>query len=82
MGRRKGGLTELLDLAVRLPWKVSAALVPATFLILLAIEMASAQSGAVTDMKQMGYSRVYPHLRLFGEIHRPTCICDRRGGRR
>jgi restriction system protein len=54
MGRRKGGFTELLDFAVRLPWKVSAALVPATFLIFLLIEFASVQSGAVADLKQMG----------------------------
>jgi hypothetical protein len=65
MGRRKGGLTELLDLAVRLPWKVSAALVPATFLILLAIEMASAQSGAVTDMKQMGSVVIRGYIHTF-----------------
>jgi restriction system protein len=54
MGRRKSGFSDLLDLAVRLPWKASAALVPATFLAFLFIELASAQSGAVSDLKQMG----------------------------
>jgi restriction system protein len=53
MGRRKSGFSDLLELAVRLPWKVSAALVPATFLTFLVIELASGQSEAVTDLKQM-----------------------------
>jgi restriction system protein len=53
MGRRKSGFSDLLDLAARLPWKVSAALVPATFLIFSMIELASAQGEAVTDLKQM-----------------------------
>lgn len=34
MGRRKDGLTELLDLASKLPWKVSAGLAPVSFVVL------------------------------------------------
>jgi restriction system protein len=68
MGRRKGGLTELFELAMRLPWKVSAALVPVTFLILLVIEMASAQSGAVSDLNQMGSVVIRTYIHTFAYL--------------
>jgi restriction system protein len=68
MGRRKSGLSELLDLAVRLPWKASAALVPATFLVFLVIELASVQSGAVSDLQQMGSVVIRGYIHTFAYI--------------
>jgi restriction system protein len=68
MGRRKSGLSDLLDLAGRLPWKVSAALVPATFLILLVIEVASAQGEAVTELKQMSTAVIRGSIHTFAYI--------------
>ena len=34
MGRRQGGLSDLLNVAARLPWKVSVALAPVSFVVL------------------------------------------------
>jgi restriction system protein len=54
MGRRKVGLTELLDLASRLPWKVSAALAPVSFVILHLIANALAHAAPAGNLSDMG----------------------------
>jgi hypothetical protein len=54
MGRRKGGLTELLDLASRLPWKVSAGLAPVSFVVLHLIANAFAHAAPAGNLSDMG----------------------------
>jgi hypothetical protein len=65
MGRSKGGLTELLDLASRLPWKVSAGLAPVSFIVLRFIAKAfahAAPAGNLSDVRSVvirGYVYVF-----------------------
>jgi hypothetical protein len=53
MGRRKGGLTELLEVASKLPRKVSAGLAPATFIAFHLIAVAFAPAGAVISTRSI-----------------------------
>jgi restriction system protein len=54
MGRRKGGLTKLLEVASKLPWKVSAGLAPATFIAFHLIAVAFAHTEAPADLAGLG----------------------------
>jgi restriction system protein len=54
MGRRKGGLTELLEVAAALPWKVSVCLAPVAFVVVHVIATMSAQRPPVVDLSQLG----------------------------
>jgi Topoisomerase DNA binding C4 zinc finger len=54
MGRRKGGFTDLLDLASRLPWKVSAGLAPVSFVVLHLIANAFAHAAPAGNLSDMG----------------------------
>jgi restriction system protein len=54
MGRRKGGLTDLLDLASRLPWTVSAGLAPVSFVVLHLVANAFAHAEPTSNLRDMG----------------------------
>jgi restriction system protein len=54
MARRKGGLTELLDVASKLPWKVAVALVPISFLVFHLIAAGFAAVPHATTIADMG----------------------------
>ena len=53
MGRRKGALTELLEVASKLPRKVSGGLAPATFIAFHLIAVAFAPAGAVISTRSI-----------------------------
>jgi restriction system protein len=68
MARRKGGLTELLEIAAGLPWKVSAALVPATFIGLHLIAVASDHVAAPPDLAGLGPVVIRTYIHTFALI--------------
>jgi restriction system protein len=69
MGRRKGGLTDLLDLTSKLPWKVSAGLAPVSFVVLHLIANTFAHAAPAANLGDMGSvvirSSVYVFAALF-----------------
>ena len=65
MGRRKGGLTDLLDLASRLPWKVSAGLAPLSFVILHLIANAFAHAAPTANLGDMGPVVIRSYVYVF-----------------
>jgi restriction system protein len=65
MARRKGGLTELLEIASALPWKVSAALVPTSFICFHVIAVAFEHIAAPTDVAGMGPLIVRTYIHTF-----------------
>jgi len=65
MARRKGGLTELLDIASALPWKVSAALIPISFAFFHVIAGASDHSAAPTDVAGLGPVVIRAYIHTF-----------------
>jgi restriction system protein len=68
MARRKGGLTELLEIAAGLPWKVSAALVPISFIVLHVIAIASDHVGPPTDLAGLGPVVIRTYIHTFALI--------------
>jgi hypothetical protein len=54
MGRRKGELTLLMEIASKWPWKVSAALVPISYVVCHLIAAASAYTAAPADLAGLG----------------------------
>jgi restriction system protein len=68
MGRRKGGLAELLEVTSRLPWKVSVALAPVTFIVFRVIVAMSVQTAPVTDLSQMGSVVFRGYIHTFAVI--------------
>ena len=68
MARRKGGLTELLEIAGALPWKVSAALVPISFIVFHVIAIASNNVAAPTDLAGMGPAVIRTYIHTFALI--------------
>ena len=65
MVRRKGGLTELLEIASALPWKVSAALVPISLVLFHVIAAASDHSAAPTDVAGLGPVVIRAYIHTF-----------------
>ncbi len=65
MARRKGGLTELLELASALPWKVSAALVPISLVFFHVIAVVSDHSAAPTDVAGLGPVVIRAYIHTF-----------------
>lgn len=65
---RKGGLSEFLDVAAKLPWKVSVALAPISYLVLHIIAAASVQSSTVTDLRQMGTVVLRGYIHTFSSL--------------
>jgi restriction system protein len=65
MARRKGGLTELLDIASALPWKVAAALIPISFVFFHVIAAASDHSAAPTDVAGLGPAVIRAYIHTF-----------------
>jgi restriction system protein len=68
MGRRKGELTELLEVASRLPWKVSVGLAPVTFIVFRLIAAVSAQRAPVADLSQLGSVVIRGYIHTFAAI--------------
>jgi restriction system protein len=68
MGRRKGGLTELLEVASRLPWKVSVALAPVAFVVFRVIAAMSVQTAPVTDLSHVGSVVLRGYIHTFAVI--------------
>jgi restriction system protein len=68
MARRKGGLTELLEIAARLPWKVSAALALSAFILFHVIAVASDHVAAPTDLAGMGPAVIRTYIHTFALI--------------
>ena len=68
MGRRKGGLTELLDLASKLPWKVSAGLAPVSFIVLHLIANAFAHAAPAGNLGDMGSVVIRGYIHAFAAI--------------
>jgi hypothetical protein len=68
MGRRKGGLTDLLDLTSRLPWKVSAGLAPVSFVILHLIAKAFAHPAPAANLSDMGPVVIRSFVYVFAAI--------------
>ena len=68
MARRKGGLTELLEIVSALPWKVSAALVPISFIVLHVIAVASDHVAAPTDLAGLGPVVIKTYFHTFALI--------------
>jgi restriction system protein len=54
MGRRKGELTLLMEVASKWPWKVSAAVAPISFVVCHLIAAASAYTAAPADLAGLG----------------------------
>jgi restriction system protein len=54
MGRRKGELTLLMEIASKWPWKVSAAVAPISFVVCHLIAAASAYTAAPADLAGLG----------------------------
>jgi restriction system protein len=68
MARRKGGFTELLEIASALPWKVSAALVPAIFICFHVIAVLFDQTPAPTDVAGMGPAVIRAGIHTFASL--------------
>ncbi len=68
MARHKGGLTELLEIAAALPWKVSAALVPASFIVFHVIAVASDHVAAPTNLAGLGPVVIRTYVHTFALI--------------
>lgn len=68
MGRRKGGLTDLLELASKLPWKVSVGLAPVSFVILRLIAKAFAHPAPVGNLSDMGSVVIRGYAYVFAAI--------------
>jgi restriction system protein len=64
MSRRKGGLTESLEVASRLPWKVSLALAPATFVVFHLIAAATVQKAPVTHLGNMSSAAIRGYIHI------------------
>jgi restriction system protein len=58
MARRKSGLTELLEFAAWLPWKVAAGLVPVSFIVLHIVATASVPVSGVGNVGDVGTAAI------------------------
>jgi restriction system protein len=68
MGRRKGGLTELMEVASKQPWKVSASLAPITFLALHLIAAAFERKPAASGLPDLGTVVIHQYIYVFAAI--------------
>jgi restriction system protein len=66
MAQRKGGLSDLMEVAAKLPWQVSAALVPISFFVCHFIAAAFPQTAPVTDLRDMGTVVIREFIQIFG----------------
>jgi hypothetical protein len=65
MGRRKGELVLLMEVASKWPWKVSVALVPISFVTCYLIARAFAHTAAPTDLAGSGPNVVRQAVHAF-----------------
>jgi restriction system protein len=75
MARRKSGLTELLEIAAALPWKVSAALVPASFICFHVIAVAFEHVAPPTDVAGMGPVVIRAGIHTFASLFQFIAPC-------
>jgi restriction system protein len=75
MVRRKGGLTELLAIASALPWKVSTALVPTSFICLHVIAILSEHIAAPTEIAGMGPVVIRTAIHTFASLFQYIVPC-------
>ncbi len=68
MGRRKGELTLLMEIASKWPWKVSAALVPISHVVCHLIAAAVNPPASITDLSDMGSVVIRGHIHTFAVI--------------
>jgi restriction system protein len=68
MSRRKGGLTERLEAASRLPWKVSLGLAPVAFIVFHLIAAASIQNRPATHLGDMGSVVLRAYIHTFAAM--------------
>jgi restriction system protein len=68
MARRKGGFTELLEFASALPWKVSAALVPVSFVVCHLIAVAFAPVPQATTVADLGSVVIHQGIHIGATI--------------
>lgn len=68
MGRGKGELTLLMEIASQWPWKVSATLVPVSFVACHLIAVASTNIGAPPDLAGLGPVVIRQYIHVFAAI--------------
>jgi restriction system protein len=68
MARRNSAFTELLDVASKMPWKVSAALVPISFICLHVIAIVFDHIAAPTNVAGMGPVVIQAGIHTFASI--------------
>jgi restriction system protein len=68
MGRRKGELVLLMEVASKWPWKVSAALVPISFVTCYLIARAFAHTAAPTDLAALGPNVIRQAVHAFATL--------------
>jgi len=65
MGRRKGELTLLMEVASKWPWKVSAALVPISFIVLHLTAAAFDHTAAPANLADLGPVVIHQGIHWF-----------------
>jgi restriction system protein len=68
MGRRKGELTLLMEVASKWPWKVSAALVPVSYVVCHLIAAAVTPPASMTGLSDMGSVVIRGYIHTFAAI--------------
>src|ERR1700730_3009351 len=68
VGRRKGELTLLMEIASKWPWKVSAALVPISFGVCHLIAAAVNAPASITGLSDMGSVVIRGYIHTFAVI--------------
>jgi len=68
MGRRKGELTLLMEIASKWPWKVSATLVPVSYVVCHLIAAAVSPPVSITDLSAMGSVVIRGYIHTFAVL--------------
>jgi restriction system protein len=68
MGRRKGGLIELLEVASKLPWKVSVALMPLSFVVCRWLALGFATTPSPADLSGLSTVVIHGYIHTFASI--------------
>jgi restriction system protein len=68
MGRRKGELTLLMEIASKWPWKVSAALVPISYVVCHLVAAAVNPAAPITGLSDMGSVVIRAYIHTFAAI--------------
>jgi restriction system protein len=68
MGRRKGELTLLMEIASKWPWKVSATLVPISYAVWHLIAVAGNPAASITSLSDVGSVVIHGYTHAFATI--------------